>query len=95
MFVKILNQYPNYLYKEFRSNEKKNDKQSFTLMDITKSFNKFTNEIINSLNSRDYDTDTSNIVSKAYKEVSLYLSYVLLEIIRKPLSKEIMKKIDS
>jgi hypothetical protein len=91
LYFKLLNIYSNYLKKEFRNVTKENKSPTFKLKDLRESFDYYVNEISNGLNARVYDDKSSKSISKYEREVLLYLSAILLDIIGKPISKEIKK----
>ncbi|MCK4613124.1 MAG: hypothetical protein KAU62_18345, partial [Candidatus Heimdallarchaeota archaeon] len=65
--------------------------QRFTLQDISECFKEYTSEFSNSMNQRKYSENSSKVITDNREIVSLYLSHVLLELIREPLFKVIKK----
>lgn len=91
LFVKILNQFPEYFKREFGYRDEKGEHQKFTLQDVNECFKEYTSEFSNSMNQKKYSGNSSRVITDNRENVSLYLSHVLLELIREPLFK-VMKK---
>ncbi|OLS32196.1 MAG: hypothetical protein HeimAB125_11340 [Candidatus Heimdallarchaeota archaeon AB_125] len=93
--AKILNQYPDYLSKEFTYKDENNISQRFTLKDVSMSLKGYINMIVNSLDKKDYSEETNNDIWEENKKISMYLSYVLIDIIKEPVYKSMKKNISS
>ena len=91
LFVKILNQFPEYFKRVFGYKDEKDKLQRFKLQDVAKCFKEYTTEFSRNLEQRKFSEDSGKVITDNRENVSLYLSHVLLELIREPLFK-VMKK---
>ena len=55
----------------------------------------YINMIVNSLDKKDYSEETNNDIWEENKKISMYLSYVLIDIIKEPVYKSMKKNISS
>lgn len=94
LFVKMLNQYPNFIHKEFSYRNNQDEEDSFKLKDIVNSFNNFKEKINYSFTTLEFPSDTLE-VSEEERKVTLFFSYILYEIIREPINKELKKDLAS
>ena len=93
LYVRILNQYPDYIAREFETVITEGKRMKFTFQTIAESFKEYKKLYSDSMIDEDFSNDNRSEIIKKESEVSHYLSIVLLELIKEPLSKAVKDKI--
>ncbi|OLS32194.1 MAG: hypothetical protein HeimAB125_11320 [Candidatus Heimdallarchaeota archaeon AB_125] len=94
LYLRILNQYPEYFTKEFETLSVEGKTRRFNFNTIVETFRKYRNLMSDSLLSNDFSDSYADKIIENEREIAHYLSVVMYELIREPLAIDLLKKID-